>query len=97
MTHINDQNFFVLFVVWTLYNMCILYVKLIFVLSLQYFENVIVFSSYCFCAAFVLLLLHLSVCSVSLTYSTYCFCITNLRISGICVCVCVYVRVSVYL
>jgi hypothetical protein len=37
------QKFFLLlFVVWSLYNMCIHYVKLFFVLSLQYFEEVFV-------------------------------------------------------
>jgi hypothetical protein len=61
-------SFFILFVVWTLYNVCILYVKLLFVLSLQHFEKVylfVVLSSY-FCVVFVLLLLDLSVCFVSL-------------------------------
>jgi len=62
MTH--AQKFFLLFVVWTLYNLCILHVKLFFVLSLQYFEKL-------FVCGFVLLflcylLLHLSVCFVTL-------------------------------
>jgi hypothetical protein len=57
---------FLLFVLWTLCNVCILYVEM-FVLSLQYFEK-----STCLrfrrvvSVFFVLLLLHLSVCSVSL-------------------------------
>jgi len=42
MTHNMFKSFFLLFVVWTSYNMCILYVKLFFVLSVQYFEKVFV-------------------------------------------------------
>jgi hypothetical protein len=56
----NTNKFFLLFVVWILHNVCIHYVKR-FLLSLQYFEKVLVSDFVVFfCFIFVLLFLHLS-------------------------------------
>jgi hypothetical protein len=55
MTHNMCKSFFVLFVVWTLYNMCILMSNSI----LNTYLSVV--SSFCFCVVFILLLLYLYV------------------------------------
>jgi ABC-type transport system involved in multi-copper enzyme maturation permease subunit len=86
-------KFFLLFVVWTLYNLCILYVKLFFVLSFQYFEKAfvrgfVVLFLCCFCfvvAAFICMF-----CSF-MTYSTSYCCHYELK-DPRCVCVCVRER-----
>jgi hypothetical protein len=96
MTHMWKSVFPVLFVVWTLYNVCLLHVKLLCVLSLQYFENEFVVSSFCFCAVFILLLLHISVFFyLYITYSTSCYCCHYKPTYpwNVCVCVCVCVCV----
>jgi hypothetical protein len=56
-------SFFLLFVLWTLHNMCIFYVKTFCALSLQYFEKSVFLR---FRRIMSVLLLHLSVCFVSL-------------------------------
>jgi hypothetical protein len=60
------EIFFLLFVLWTLYNIRIVYVKLFLCYLYSILKNYLsVVLSYWFCVVFVLLLLHLSVCFVT--------------------------------
>jgi hypothetical protein len=82
MTHGMCKSFFPP-VVWTLHNMRILYVKLLCVCSQSFEKSISVISLFCLWMVFVLLLLHLSVCYVSLWLTLYpIVVITNLRIHG---------------
>jgi hypothetical protein len=71
-----ESFFFLLLVLWILYNLCILYVKLVFfcVLSSQYFEKYlsVVLSFFLCCACFVTAA-YICIFCIFITYSTsYC-------------------------